>query len=95
MHVYMDAVLYPNIYITEEIFKQEGWHYELESEEEIKDAITKKWTIETRAKSAEEAPGGEITEEEMPGTPADQGQHYTRAHDAEEPRHQNMQRHTA
>ncbi len=33
MHVYMDAVFYPNIYKKEEIFKQEGWHYELESEE--------------------------------------------------------------
>lgn len=31
MHVYMDAVFYPNIYKQEEIFKQEGWHYELES----------------------------------------------------------------
>ncbi len=30
MHVYMDAVFYPNIYSREEIFKQEGWHYELE-----------------------------------------------------------------
>lgn len=33
MHVYMDAVLYPNIYQRPEIFKQEGWHYELESED--------------------------------------------------------------
>ena len=33
MHVYMDAVLYPNIYKYEEIFKQEGWHYELDSPE--------------------------------------------------------------
>lgn len=32
MHVYMDAVLYPNIYQRKEIFEQEGWHYELESE---------------------------------------------------------------
>lgn len=32
MHVYMDAVLYPNIYERGEIFKQEGWHYELEDE---------------------------------------------------------------
>ncbi|MFA9465254.1 MAG: insulinase family protein [Velocimicrobium sp.] len=30
MHVYMDAVFFPNIYKKEEIFKQEGWHYELE-----------------------------------------------------------------
>ena len=27
--VYMDAVLHPNIYKREQIFKQEGWHYEL------------------------------------------------------------------
>ena len=33
MHVYMDAVFYPNIYEKEEIFRQEGWHYDLESEE--------------------------------------------------------------
>ena len=30
MGVYMDAVFHPNIYKYEEIFKQEGWHYELE-----------------------------------------------------------------
>lgn len=34
MHVYMDAVLYPNIYQRKEIFLQEGWHYELENEED-------------------------------------------------------------
>lgn len=34
MHVYMDAVFYPNIYEHEEIFKQEGWHYEITSPEE-------------------------------------------------------------
>lgn len=33
MHVYLDAVFYPNIYKEEKIFRQEGWHYELESEE--------------------------------------------------------------
>lgn len=37
MNVYMDAVFYPNIYKFEEIFRQEGWHYELEDkDEEIK-----------------------------------------------------------
>ena len=30
MDVYMDAVLHPNIYKEEKIFKQEGWHYELD-----------------------------------------------------------------
>ena len=34
MHVYMDAVLYPNIYKHEEIFRQEGWSYNLESEDD-------------------------------------------------------------
>ena len=33
MHVYMDAVFYPNIYQHEEIFKQEGWSYKLDSAE--------------------------------------------------------------
>lgn len=32
MHVYLDAVFHPNIYQEEKIFRQEGWHYELESE---------------------------------------------------------------
>lgn len=33
MDVYLDAVFHPNITKYEEIFKQEGWHYELESED--------------------------------------------------------------
>ena len=33
IHVYMDAVFYPNIYNKEEIFRQEGWHYEMDSED--------------------------------------------------------------
>ena len=33
MHVYLDAVFHPNIYKEEKIFRQEGWHYELESED--------------------------------------------------------------
>lgn len=31
MHVYLDAVFFPNIYKRDEILKQEGWHYELDS----------------------------------------------------------------
>ena len=30
MHVYMDAVFYPNIYEHDEIFRQEGWSYKLD-----------------------------------------------------------------
>lgn len=33
MSVYMDAVFHPNIYKYQEIFKQEGWHYELEDKD--------------------------------------------------------------
>lgn len=37
IHVYMDAVLNPNIYQEEKIFMQEGWHYDLENlEDELK-----------------------------------------------------------
>ena len=30
MDVYLDAVFHPNLYREEKIFRQEGWHYELE-----------------------------------------------------------------
>lgn len=33
MHVYLDAVFYPNIYQEKKIFEQEGWHYEMEDED--------------------------------------------------------------
>ncbi len=33
MDVYMDAVLHPNIYQEKNIFRQEGWHYELDDPE--------------------------------------------------------------
>lgn len=32
MHVYLDAVFYPNIYEHDEILMQEGWHYEVDEE---------------------------------------------------------------
>ncbi len=35
MHVYLDAVFYPNTYRNEAIFRQEGWHYELSEEGEL------------------------------------------------------------
>ena len=34
MHVYLDAVFYPNIYNKDLTFKQEGWHYEMEKEDD-------------------------------------------------------------
>lgn len=35
MNVYLNAVFYPNIYSNEAIFRQEGWHYELNGEGEL------------------------------------------------------------
>ncbi len=34
MDVYLDAVFHPNIYHEEKIFKQEGWHFEMEDPED-------------------------------------------------------------
>ncbi|MBQ4045564.1 MAG: insulinase family protein, partial [Lachnospiraceae bacterium] len=33
MDIYLDAVFHPRIYETDKIFRQEGWHYELEEED--------------------------------------------------------------
>ncbi|MCI9125177.1 MAG: insulinase family protein [Eubacterium sp.] len=55
MHVYLDAVLHPNIYKKEEIFKQEGWHYELESEE---NPLTLNGVVYNEMKGAFSSPEG-------------------------------------
>ncbi len=34
LHVYLDAVFYPNMRTEQNIFRQEGWHYELENKED-------------------------------------------------------------
>lgn len=34
MHVYLDAVFYPNILKNDMTFKQEGWHYEMQNPED-------------------------------------------------------------
>ncbi len=53
MHVYMDAVFFPNIYNKEEIFKQEGWHYELE---EAGDPLTYNGVVYNEMKGAFSSP---------------------------------------
>lgn len=53
MHVYLDAVLHPNIYKYSEIFKQEGWHYELESED---DALSLNGVVYNEMKGAFSSP---------------------------------------
>ena len=49
MDVYLDAVFHPNITKYEEIFKQEGWHYELES---VDDELTINGVVYNEMKGA-------------------------------------------
>ncbi len=55
MHVYLDAVFYPNIYNFEEIFLQEGWHYELE---EMDGPLTINGVVYNEMKGAFSSPEG-------------------------------------
>ena len=55
MHVYMDAVLYPNIYQHEEIFRQEGWSYKLDSKE---DKLSYNGVVYNEMKGAFSSPEG-------------------------------------
>ncbi|KHD37305.1 peptidase M16 [Clostridium acetobutylicum] len=55
MDVYLDAVFHPNIYKYEEIFQQEGWHYELNSKDEN---ISYKGVVYNEMKGAFSSPEG-------------------------------------
>jgi len=70
MHVYLDAVFYPNIYANDLTFRQEGWHYELENKE---DPITINGVVYNEMKGAFSAPDDvlerEIFNSLFPDTP--------------------------
>ncbi len=53
MHVYLDAVFYPNCRMEEKIFGQEGWHYELENPE---DELTLNGVVYNEMKGALSSP---------------------------------------
>ncbi len=55
MHVYMDAVLYPNIYEHEEIFRQEGWSYHLDDKD---DKLSYNGVVYNEMKGAFSSPEG-------------------------------------
>lgn len=62
VHVYLDAVFYPNIYKNECIFRQEGWHYELESPE---DELTINGVVYNEMKGAFSSPDDVLEREVM------------------------------
>lgn len=70
MHVYLDAVFYPNIYMEPKIFEQEGWHYEMESPE---DELSINGVVYNEMKGAFSSPDDvlerEITNILFPDTP--------------------------
>jgi presequence protease len=57
MHVYLDAVFYPLIYKDQRIFKQEGWHYELEN---ANDPVDYKGVVYNEMKGAYSSPTREL-----------------------------------
>ncbi len=62
MDVYMDAVFHPNIYREEKIFRQEGWHYEMES---IEDELTINGVVYNEMKGAFSSPDDVLVQEIM------------------------------
>ena len=60
MNVYMDAVFFPNIYEKEEIFRQEGWNYNLES---LDDKLTYNGVVYNEMKGAFSSPEGVLDRE--------------------------------
>ncbi|MCM8709462.1 insulinase family protein [Clostridium sp. SYSU_GA19001] len=70
MDVYLDAVLYPNIYKYPEILMQEGWHYELDSKDSV---LTYKGVVYNEMKGAFSSPESilmrKVKESLFPDTP--------------------------
>lgn len=62
MHVYLDAVFYPNIHNEKKIFEQEGWHYELESAD---DELTINGVVYSEMKGAFSSPDDVLEREIM------------------------------
>lgn len=62
VHVYLDAVFYPNIYKEDKIFRQEGWHYEMDS---IEDDLTINGVVYNEMKGAFSSPDDVAAREMM------------------------------
>lgn len=62
MDVYLDAVFHPNIYHEEKIFRQEGWHYEMEN---AADELTINGVVYSEMKGAYSSPDDVLWREIM------------------------------
>ncbi|MBQ8597517.1 MAG: insulinase family protein [Lachnospiraceae bacterium] len=62
VHVYLDAVFYPNIYKEDKIFRQEGWHYEMDS---VEDDLTINGVVYNEMKGAFSSPDDVAAREMM------------------------------
>lgn len=62
VHVYLDAVFYPNIYKEDKIFRQEGWHYEMDS---MEDDLTINGVVYNEMKGAFSSPDDVAAREMM------------------------------
>lgn len=60
VEVYLDAVFFPNIYTKPEILKQEGWHYEMETEN---DPLTISGVVYNEMKGAYSSPTRILSQE--------------------------------
>ncbi len=60
--VYLDAVFYPNIYKEEKIFRQEGWHYEMDS---LEDELSINGVVYNEMKGAYSSPDDVVQHEIM------------------------------
>lgn len=81
MHVYLDAVFYPNIYKQELIFRQEGWHYEMENAE---DELHINGVVYNEMKGAFSSPDDVLERELMNSLYPDTGYGYESGGDPEE-----------
>jgi len=62
VNVYLDAVFYPNIYKEDKIFKQEGWHYEME---DVNDELSINGVVYNEMKGAFSSPDDVVEREIM------------------------------
>lgn len=79
--VYLDAVFHPNIYHYEEIFRQEGWHYEMEKPE---DPLTINGVVYSEMKGALSSPEDVFSREVVSSLYPDTTYRYESGGDPEE-----------